>query len=347
MSTLHSRDGRGPVVVLSHPGDLHATTVLEAMKKRGTPAFLFDLSDLPAKQTITIEHSADGPRLRVRHHELGVIDLTNARSVWWRRPQLVDLESITDPKARGFCYGEWHEGLHGFYSLLNAPWMNPLVADQLASHKAFQLAVAPQVGLRVPATVMTSDAAEARAFAAERGPGGTVYKIFAATYEVWRETRVLSEADLGQLGSLHLAPVIFQECVPGVADIRVTVVGDEMFAIAIEGDADDQIDFRLRMRQAGTRPVRVPDEIAAGLRALMHHFGIVYGGADFRLTPEGEWVFLEINPAGEFLFVEYGGGHPITEAMASWLSDPPAARPAAQPTRFTSTLTSPLAAVSG
>lgn len=310
-------------MVLSHPGDLHATTVIGRLTEWGVPSFLLDLSDLPGRETLTIDHTGDRPVVRVRHQEAGVVDLTDARSVWWRRPQLVAVDAaVADPDARGFCYGEWHEAIHGMYALLGCPWLNPLVADQLASHKALQLAVAPTLGLRTPRTLMTSDAAEARAFAEQWGIDNVVYKIFAATYQVWRETRRLTVADLAQLDRLHLAPVIFQEYVPGVADIRVTVVGDDLFAMAIDGRDSPDIDFRLRMRTAGTSAVRLPDEVASGLRALMAHFGLVYGGADFRLTPDGEYVFLEVNPAGEFLFCEYGAGYPITDAVAGWLANP-------------------------
>lgn len=249
-----------------------------------------------------------------------MVDLTAARSVWWRRPQQVSLESVADPAARGFCYGEWHEALHGLYTLLECPWMNPVLADQTASHKALQLAVAPGIGLRAPRTLMTSDADEVRAFVDLLGLENVVYKIFAATYDVWRETRRLAADDLDLLDRLNLAPVIFQEYVPGGADIRVTVVGDELFAMAIDGQGSPDIDFRLRMRSAATTATTLPDDVAQGVRALMAHFGIVYGGVDFRRTPDGEYVFLEVNPAGEFLFCEYGAGLPITDAVAGWLA---------------------------
>lgn len=310
-------------MVLSHPGDLHATTVIERLTQWGVPSVLFDLSDLPARQTVTIDHTSQSPAVRIRHPEHGLVDLTAARSVWWRRPQPVSLDSVADPAARAFCYGEWHEALHGLYTLLRCPWMNPVLADETASHKALQLAVAPGLGLRVPRTLMTSDAAEARSFVDRLGLENVVYKIFAATYAVWRETRRLTVADLDLLDRLQLAPVIFQEYVPGSADIRVTVVGEELFAMAIDGRGSADIDFRLRMRSAATSATSattLPDDVAEGVRALMAHFGIVYGGVDFRRTPEGEYVFLEVNPAGEFLFCEYGAGLPITDAVAGWLA---------------------------
>ncbi len=314
------------IVVISHPRDLHAQRVLEVLRARGRPAILFDVSDLPNRARLTIDPTAEGgPSARLAHVDMGTVELTDATAVWWRRPQLVNLDAVADPAARGFCYGEWQEALHGMHWLLDCPWMNPVLADQVASHKALQLTVAPHLGLRVPETVMTSDADVARAFVERHGPGQTVYKIFAATEQVWRETRVVRDHDLAKLDRLHLAPVIFQQKVPAVADIRVTIVADQMFAMAIGGDRPvdgDTVDFRLGLPGATTKPFAIPRDVEAALHRLMSHFGIVYGGADFRLTSSGELVFLEINPAGEFLFVEQGAGHPITHAVADWLCEP-------------------------
>lgn len=326
------------IVVISHPADQHAARVCEVLQTRGRAVLLLDLSDLPDRATLSVDPTGT-PQVRLRHTG-GTADLTDASAVWWRRPQIVDLTAITDPSSRGFAHGEWHEALHGAYQLMDCPWMNPIHADEVASHKALQLRVAPTVGLRVPATLMTSDQEEAREFIAGQEAAGrrAVYKIFAATQQVWRETRLVGPADLAHLESLHLAPIIFQEFVPAAADLRVTLVGQQIFAMAISGGP--AVDFRLGLGQASTAPFELPPEVAAALRALMDRLGLVYGAVDLRLTPEGEFVFLEINPAGEFLFVEAGAGHPITQAVADWLCDPtPGTADEATYTGTTSTMT--------
>lgn len=308
------------IVVISHPADLHAQRVIGALRARGREVTLLDLADFPESATLSIDPTGRGKA--TLRHTAGSVDLSAATAVWWRRPQQVVLDAIGDTDARGFAYGEWHEAIHGAYQLMRCPWMNPVHADEVASHKALQLVVAPQVGLRVPETLMTSEEREAREFVARQEARGSraIYKIFAATHQVWRETRLVGPADLAHLSSLRLAPVIFQEFIPAVADIRVTLVGDRIFAMAISGGPE--VDFRLGLGQARTTAFDLPEGVAASLRALMDHFGLAYGAVDLRLTPEGELVFLEINPAGEFLFVEAGAGHPVTEAVADWLSDP-------------------------
>jgi len=103
----------------------------------------------------------------------------------------------------------------------------------------------------------------------------------------------------------------------------VTVVGDDVFPMAIDTrHTGYDVDFRVNMERAHTSALTLPEDVVDFLHRLMAELGIVYGAADFRLTPEGEYVFLEINPAGEFLFVEQGAGHPITDAVAGWLAEP-------------------------
>jgi len=170
---------------------------------------------------------------------------------------------------------------------------------------------------------MTSDSDEAFRFVERHGIGKTIYKIFSATHQVWRETRLVTANDLDLLGSLRLAPVIFQEFIPAAVDIRVTIVGDAMFAMAIDSRGTrSEVDFRLSLPSARTSAAELPGSVADALRALMARFGLVYGAVDLRLTPDGEYVFLEINPAGEFLFAEHGAALPITDAVAGWLAAP-------------------------
>ena len=312
------------IVVISHSADVHAQRVLERLASRSEEAFLFDIADFPDRATLTMDFADPvKPQPFVDHTSLGRMALADASAVWWRRPQSPSLEAVTDQDALGFTHGEWYEATYGLYRLLDCPWMNPPDANEAASRKAWQLRVASRLGLRVPDTVMTSDRAAAMRFVERHGMGNVIYKIFTATHQVWRETRKLTVDDVRMLDGLRLAPVIFQEYIPAVADLRVTIVGDELFTMAIDSRRSAyEVDFRVNLAEARTSASQLPLDVETALRALMRELGLVYGAVDLRLTPEGEHVFLEINPAGEFLFSEHGSGHPLTEAVASWLANP-------------------------
>lgn len=114
--------------------------------------------------------------------------------------------------------------------------------------------------------------------------------------------------------------MIFQEYVEAVYDLRVTVVGERVFAAAIHSqETAYPVDFRMDMANARVEAVDLPEEVSDELLALMARMGLVYGAIDLRLRPDGEYVFLEINPAGQFLFIEQETGQPIAAAIAEAL----------------------------
>jgi RimK-like ATP-grasp domain len=314
------------IVVVSHLGDPHAVRVVEVLRAAGEDVVLLDLGDLPERASLTVDFddcACGRPKLLLRTQAGEEHDLAGARSVWWRRPQAVDLTAITDPSVHVFAAGEWHEAVSGLWQLIDAPWMNPPARDDTAGRKLLQLQVARRLGLAIPRTMATSDPEEAARFIDRAGGARTIYKTFSCTHEVWRETRLVGPAERDALESVRLAPVIFQEYVEADVDIRATIVAGEVFAAAIHSrQTDYPVDFRMSLGQADVEPVTLPEDIVARLLALMDELGIVYGAFDLRRTPRGEHVFLEVNTAGEFLFIEERTGQPITEAVAGWLADP-------------------------
>lgn len=323
------------IVVISYPEDPHATRVMGLLTEGQHEVLLLDLARLPDRATLTVDYSEPAAPVVTYQAARGpTVDLAAASAVWWRRPQAPDVGGIGDVDARFFTANEWNEAINGIWQLMRGRWMNPPDRDEVAGRKAHQLRVAAELGLRTPRTLITSDPDRARTFIDDVGIGRTIFKTFSATHAVWRETRLVRQDELATLDAVRVAPVIFQEYVPGEADIRVTAVGGELFCAAIRSRGTDyEVDFRMSLGQAVTEPTQLPDDVARRIRALMDRLGLVYGAIDLRRTPDGAHVFLEVNTAGEFLFVEERTGQPISAALAGWLarSDSPRPSRAARP----------------
>ena len=117
--------------------------------------------------------------------------------------------------------------------------------------------------------------------------------------------------------------MIFQEYVPAAADLRVTVVGETVFAAAIDSsDTDYPVDFRMSLGQARVEPTDCPPTWSTACSRSWPASVSSMAPSTCVARPDGEHVFLEVNTAGEFLFVEERTGQPITEAIAGWLADP-------------------------
>lgn len=311
------------ILIISHEEDPHADRVIRHLRRDGQKVLLFNLSELPDRATLTIDYNCCGkPRIDFTRLSGEAFALDEVRSVWWRRPQVPDLASVTDPQVNLFTANEWNEAINGLWQLLDARWMNDPTRDDAASRKARQLRLAAEVGLKTPRTLITSDPTRARAFIEGQGVENTIYKTFSCTHAVWRETRVLHTEDLEQIGAVRVAPVIFQEFIPAESDLRITYVDGHFYTAAIRSDPHNRsVDFRMSVGTAAMHAEKLPMDIAEKLRALMQRLGLVYGAIDVRRTPSGEYVFFEVNTAGEFLFVEERTNLPISNAIASWLAE--------------------------
>lgn len=246
--------------------------------------------------------------------------LNEVGAVWYRRIRPLGLDSgLTDETAQLFAWSESTEAILGVWYSMDCFWMNAPIADEVALRKIYQLRVARRSGLSVPETLVTNSPDEARAFVEKHGVGNVIRKAFRNIPQAPRETTLVGPAEMALMDTVKYAPVIFQSFVPAELDLRVTVVDNDIFATAIASDEYHTVDYRSGIETATFRPYTLPDQVADNLLALMDQMNLRFGAIDFRVTSGGEHVFLEVNPAGEFLFVSERTGQPIPAAIAAAL----------------------------
>jgi glutathione synthase/RimK-type ligase-like ATP-grasp enzyme len=308
------------ILLVTHARDRHLPPVLRALERRRLRARLLDTGRFPLRGTLDLVLGGRGPsRLRVAGGPAS-FRAEEVAAVWWRRPRPFEPDPRMPLRHREFAFRETSEAFAGLFRCLGARWVNDPAREAEAGHKPWQLELARACGLTVPATCITNDPSRARAFLRRVGRAGAVYKSLDAAPGTWRETRPVGPEERRLLGLVRQAPVIFQERVPGV-DLRVTCFGERLFAAEIDpGEAGYRDDFRIAWPRARVRPARLPREVAAGLRRLLRRLGLLYAAADLRRTPEGEVHFLEVNPSGQFRFVEERTGQPMTEALCDLLA---------------------------
>jgi len=243
------------ILIISHLADEHATRVLGYLGRADADALLFDTSRYPREISLDIGHRAGAPPALFAIVDGDRRDLAAVRSVWWRRPQPFGLdEAMSDSDDRSFAYGECHAAIMGLWSCLDTHWVNNPEREEVAARKVYQLNVAAGLGLRIPRTLVTNDPESAATFIAGEGARGTIYKAFSATERAWRETRLLRPEERAHLDAVRFAPVIFQEHIRADIDLRITMIGDEIFpAEILSGETDYHVDFRMTMHAAAIR----------------------------------------------------------------------------------------------
>jgi glutathione synthase/RimK-type ligase-like ATP-grasp enzyme len=226
-----------------------------------------------------------------------------------------------------FCLQEHRAALLGQLLVTSARWMSDPTAIWKAEHKLLQLSLASQVGLSIPQTVITNDPAVVRtAFSNFRGlvvkPVTTGHVAYQGQEFGIFTSQVLRD-HLDQLESVKLSPAIYQQLIPKRFDIRATIVGERIISAAIDSQSDPRalIDWR---RTSNPRlphyPVSLPEPVTARLLKLMKLLNLNFGAVDLIQTPDDDYVFLEINPNGQWLWIDDRLQLGISEAIADWLA---------------------------
>lgn len=305
------------ILIVSFDDNPHVQAVLQHISR---PVTVFDVAEFPARASMEVSLGNGTERLRLTAAGRREISIEDVGAVWYRRERPMELDPVlTDPTSRLFAWSESTEALTGVWRALDCFWMNPPAADEVGQRKVRQLQLARRVGLSVPDTLITNDPSSARAFVVDRLERGVIRKALRNIAEAPRPTALVTAEDLARIGDVRYAPVTFQQFVPAELDLRVIIVEDEVFAAAIRSQPEYQTDYRLGIGSAKFSPYELPDEVAAALLALHRRLGLVYGASDFRVTPDGDHVFLEVNPAGEYLFASERTGQPVPQAIADCL----------------------------
>jgi glutathione synthase/RimK-type ligase-like ATP-grasp enzyme len=323
---------RDVVLVLTHEADhFGVDRVIDSVRRRGRRALRFDTDRFPREAALEAWISPDGSRHVVRDRGAAV-DSREVCAVWARHVFPPRLADDLDPEFRDACANESIWALRGFLDgLHDARWIDPPARQREAEEKLRQLRLAREAGLRVPPTLVTNDPGAARAFFEER-KGAVVAKLLRPLEtSMGRPSRFVytspvAASDLDDAESLRHCPMVFQERLEKAHELRVAIVGEKLFAARIDasGSAGGRIDWRLASPdECRFAAADLPDRIARSLAALMRSLGLAFGAADLVVTPEGEHVFLEVNPCGEWGMLERDAGLPISGAIADALLEPP------------------------
>jgi glutathione synthase/RimK-type ligase-like ATP-grasp enzyme len=116
--------------------------------------------------------------------------------------------------------------------------------------------------------------------------------------------------------------MVFQEQIPKQWELRVVYVNDKVFVGALDASVYDtsKVDWRKPGVDVGVwQHYDLPEQVLRRLQIFMDKLGLLFGALDFIVTPLGEYVFLEINPIGEWGMLEKDLDLPIASAIADTL----------------------------
>ncbi|KAB8061236.1 hypothetical protein GCN74_05955 [Janthinobacterium sp. FT14W] len=307
------------VLIISHSGDLHADLVEAILAERGHAPFRIDLDAFPRDYQLC-QHLLDGQaRSRLRRLPDGDwLDLRAVGAVWLRKAADYAYASADlTPQERAYAQLETEQAIFSVLYTLDCYWLSHPLALRGAQWKGEQLERAARMGFCVPATLISNVADDVRAFRSAVG-GPIIFKSM-STPSLAAEavdaaerisggigTTIVDEAMLENLDAVGELSCQFQEYIAKQYELRITVIGKQLFAARLysQDDARTAIDSRDMSAPIRYEAAALPEEIRQRCLDFVHSYGLEYGALDLIVTPQGEYVFLENNPVGQFLYVQ-------------------------------------------
>jgi glutathione synthase/RimK-type ligase-like ATP-grasp enzyme len=320
------------ILILTNPEDATAGYVTRRLQEQQARFIQIDNNDFPSQIKISIAYAASGElcyRLTYRNE---TFDLSEIKAAWYRRPlPPYPKVQLSDRPLWNYVRDEAKSFINALWQALDCLWVPGSLSTLLsAEDKIRQLQLAGSLGFELPPTLITNNPAEFLDFY-HQNHGNVISKALHRSTLVVGEhasdafaisTWPVSNRDLGYVNSIRYSPTIFQAYIPKRLELRVTVVGKDIFPCEIHSQQTYHTRYDWRhydLYNTVHRQHHLPDEVQRLCLQLVEHLGLCYGAIDLILTPDGRYVFLETNPNGQFAWIEDLAGLPISEAICNLL----------------------------
>lgn len=251
------------------------------------------------------------------------IDFRKISVVFVRRPDdIVFPEKIRDEGILNAIQSDYKNCFRETLEMLDCPWFPSKLSHiyTLEEDKFKELAIAKNIGLRIPRTILTTDIENALEFYRKLN-GRVISKRYKKADITYKKTRVafptspVSLRDIGFISHIRNSPTLFQEYVPKKKELRVTIVGNATVAAEIDSQKTHRTRHDWRhydLKRTTYKHHVLPNEIHEKLILLVERLGLHYATVDFVITPDDDYIFLEINPSGQYEWLENKIGQNIT-----------------------------------
>ncbi|CAL9361566.1 hypothetical protein SUDANB120_00675 [Streptomyces sp. enrichment culture] len=309
-----------PVLVVTEADDITADMVIAELNRLDVPVVRFNPADFGADLTVSARFgTCPVPVAGHVRTPSRTADLADVRAVYWRRPVWPTFPNL-EPDDAQFAAAQVRYGLGGALYAMEGPlWVNHPLRAAAADYKPAQLALAQRLGLQVPPTLITNDPDDAREFVATherviyKTLRWTQYQRDGVPVTGWADVVTPAEID----DSLRVAPHLFQAVVDKAADLRVLIVGRQVFAVRITSDL---LDWRKDYSALSYDVVDLPAEVEGALLAYLDHHGLVSGSFDLAVDQRGDPWWLELNPNGQWGWLEPHTALPMSATFAALLA---------------------------
>lgn len=311
---------KNTILIITEELDAHTDFIIPRLQAKGFTVFRFHAKEL--SQIYLSNFQVDFDSLAVSFFNSAnnrTLNFNDVISVWYRRTP--DINFNLPLEQIDFAQAEYRAFLNGIWEVLDCYWISHPRDLKNANWKPEQLYRARKWGFSIPSTLISTDPVEIRKFYHANNQE-IIYKTLShpglgvsgkeksndlndmGFLEV--KTTLLTSELMEELDGVTHTPCLFQALIPKKYELRITVIGNKVFSAEIHSQVNSktQIDWRDYSVEIPYKKASLTSEFEAKCLEFVKSYNLNYGALDFIVTPENDFIFLELNPVGQFYFIE-------------------------------------------
>ncbi len=295
------------ILIITNRKDYTADYLILELKKQGLDYLRFNTEDFPFQASIVWK--ANGEFLSKLSLNKRTVNLEDVKSVWYRRPVPPNVPSSLTAEKYSFIRVESIAAISGVLQTLQVHWVSRPECLSLAESKLYQLKVASELGFLIPDSLVTNDPMEAKSFVNQNNARFVAKPLKVGKVEIGEKQEFIFTNLIPKklsFGNIAVCPTLLQRYVDKSIEIRVTIIGKKIFSVSLDSQKRKKtlIDWRRDGIALDHRVHKLPVILEKQCFALVKKLGIEFGAIDMILTPDGDYYFLEINPNGQWAWIE-------------------------------------------
>ena len=318
------------VLILTNKDDITVDFIVRELKKREISYYRLNTEDIPSSISIIFDINNESYRLfdKVKNIE---IDLLEFDAVYYRRPGISNLNHINELNSTELYYlkSELTFILEGIYKILrNKYWLNNVYSIREAENKIYQLEIAKNIGFTIPNAIISNDE-KAVNFMREVHNNDLIIKPIKSGNMEYKNvkkaifTTKIREEQFDDIDRITSFPIFMESNIHKKLDLRCTVVGNDVFAAEIHSQIseDSKIDWRKGKKILNHKEHNLPENIKKMCIELTQKLNLNYSAIDMVLDENNNYIFLEINPNGQWAWIENRLQFPISKRIVDLLME--------------------------
>ena len=307
------------ILIVTHKEDFTADFLINKLNERSIAYYRFNCEDLP-----DIDYSFN----TFVNSNTFINNISTFSSVWFRRTKLPDLRAnnLSNPELAHLLY-EYDSLLYNLFQVISTKrWLSHPNAIHIAENKLYQLSVAKDLGFNIPKTLITNNKKRLLSFAGLCDNDLIIKPLKSGRIEDKPDhrliyTNVLEARHLSNIVEFDLTPCIFQKRIEKEYELRITVVGEQVFAAKVDSQVDSKTLVDWRRKKLTFSRYAIPKNLADQCKSLVNKLGLSFGAIDMIKSTDSNYYFLEINPNGQWAWIEIDTGVDISGSIINFLSN--------------------------